>query len=432
MSRTQKLTLALAFVLVLLDAACIGFSYYGAMFLLRPSASSFADRLWGHLPYLALILVVWFGSAIHQRLYLPRRGDDLVPLLCAVTKAVLTTIMVTVFIAAVFTRAYVDREAILLIGLGMLVSLLLYRSLIRLSLWGLRLRGFNTQNILLVGANETTTRIVDTIRAHGQYGYHVEGFIEDDPERAARLSQYGIPHLGGLADLEHILISRVIDGVYVALPLRSFYESIVRMAHMCEGLGTPVRWVADRLPLGDASSDIWRLEDVPLLSLGSVQDIRSHGATQRVTDFVISSLLLLVLSPLFVLLSLLIRFDSKGPIFVHHLRKRRSDGRNFPLCSFRCTVDGIDVGNPQGNPIRFTRIGRHLHRYNLDELPHLFNVWRGEISLIEPKPPIPLGEFENGTCISEAAPGIRIPATASQSVSVPQSYLNRITGQGKL
>jgi hypothetical protein len=323
---------------------------------------------------------VWYGSAIRQRLYLPRRSDDLLPQLFAVTKAALVAVMVAVFLLALSTRGQLEREFVLLLGIAMLVLLLLFRSMVRLSLWGLRVRGFNAQHILLVGANKSTTRLVESIMAHDQYGYQIDGFLEDDPERAELVVKYGVPYLGKIENLEDLLVNRVIDWVYVTLPMRSSYETILNIAHLCEAVGVPVRLVADLIPLGSPARHLWQLEDVPLVSLTPTRGVEAAQLARRLTDWVVSTMLLVVLSPLFLLIAVLIKLDSKGPVFVRQPRVGR-DGKSFTLVSFRYTEVS---GDP--DTIRLTGFGRHLRRYNLDELPQLLNVWCGHISLVGPKP----------------------------------------------
>lgn len=396
-------------------------AYYAVALFLRPSTNTLALRLLGHLPYVVVVLGTWYAAAIWQQLYLPRRGDDLLPQLGAITKAVLLTVLVSCFLLVIFSPGKVDRSFVSLLAMGMLILLILTRSALRLSLWGLRLRGLNTRQILLVGANDTAKHMVDVIQAHGQYGYHLEGFLEDDPERVHVLQQYGVPHLGAFQDLPSILVHRVIDEVYIALPMRSHYETIVRIAQLCEGVGTPVRLAGTRLPMGDASSYLWRLEDIPLLALFSTQGLKTHQLTRRITDWITSSLLILILSPLFLLIAALIKLDSDGPVFTTLPRKRNHNGRVFRLIAFRCTNQ---QGDP-GAPLKLTRIGHHLRRYDLDDLPFLFNVWLGHMSLNEPTPFVspdkdvrfPTTRRRTVPVISPTATDMLLPATASEDAA---------------
>ena len=383
------MTVLVAIALVVVDAVCIVGAYSLALAATRPNPG-LAHAFAGHWPFLLVLLLVWYAAAMNQRLYLPPRGDDLLPQLFAITKAALSALLVSVFLTTFLLPDVIRREAIVVAGAGMLVSVLLVHSLVRLGLWGLHLRGFSTRHIVLVGANDTAKRIADVIKGNEQYGYLIEGFLEDDRERAKALQGHGLTYLGRISELEWVLVYRVVDEVYVALPMRSFYETILQVAQLCEGVGTPVRLVADRLPLGDADSYLWRLEDVPLLALASNHGLQTRFLTRRATDWLTSSLLLVVLSPVFAVIAAFIKLESRGPVFVSQTRKSRNGG-NFGLISFRCTEDvGADrEDSGEAGAGRLTRVGRFLRRYNLDELPHLINVWYGQMGLVGPKPPVP-------------------------------------------
>lgn len=390
-SRQRVVTILVGIALVVFDAVCIAGAYSLALATTRPNpglSHAFAT----HWPFLLVLLLAWYVAAIAQRLYLPPRGDDLLPQLFAITKAALSALLVSVFLITFLLPAVIRREAIVVAGAAMLVSVLLLHSLVRLGVWGLHLRGFSTNHIVLVGANDTAKRIADVIKGHEQYGYLIEGFLEDDRDRAKALEDHGIAYLGRLSELEKVLAYRVVDEVYIALPMRSFYETILQVAQLCEGVGTPVRLVADRLPLGDANSYLWRLEDVPLLALASNHGLQTRFLTRRARDWLTSSLLLVVLSPVFAVIAAFIKIESRGPVFVSQTRKGRNGG-NFALIRFRCTEDGgadrEEVGEAGG--VRLTRVGRFLRRYNLDELPHLINVWYGQMGLVGPKPSVPAG-----------------------------------------
>jgi len=416
-SKQQKLTVLVAIALVVLDAACIVGAWGAALAVMRSSAG-FAAAVAAHWPFLVVLLSVWYIAAVDQRLYLPRRGDDLLPHLFAIMKTALTALLVSVFLCTFLLSGVMQREILVVAGTGILLSVLLVHTLVRLGVWGLHRRGLSAHRILLVGANDTTKRIVDVINSHEQYGYHVVGFLENDAARAEAFEEHGIPHLGRIAELGRVLAYRVIDGVYIALPMRSFYETILEVAQLCEGVGTPVRLVADRLPLGGADSYLWRLEDVPLLTLVPDHGLQARFLTRRARDWITSSLLLVVLSPLFAVVAGLVKLTSKGPVFVSQARKSRS-GRTFELLSFRCIThaDQDDVEPGEAAPPSFTRVGRFLRRHNLDELPHLVNVWYGQMGLIGPKPP--LADEADG-----AAAETPHPALASTH-QPPEAYYRR-------
>ena len=371
--------------LILGDTGCIVLAYVlaGITIGFATGGSSFAAvALHEHALCVGSLLVAWYATASHQRLYARRRSDGLLPQLFAVAQAAVAAFMLSVFVLVLLKEGQIARHLVFLFGSLALVMLVFFRLAVRLSLWGLHLRGMDRYNVLLVGANDATIHIIESIQAHEQFGYHITGLLDDSPERAKVIGQYGVPYLGKLDTLESALLDHVVDGVYVCLPVRSFYGTVLSITHLCEGIGVPVRLVADRLPLGAAANYMWRLEDVPLMTLSEGHGLQTCSLTRRAFDFIVSSLLLAILSPLYLAILLLVKVDSPGPAFVSEPRKGWQ-GREFNLLGFRCTQyrahDVPMIGQPA-----LTRIGRHLRRYNLDQLPQLLNVWNGEIGITGP------------------------------------------------
>jgi len=364
---------------VLLDLSCITGVFIALVWFLAPDLEAFTKFLGSHLTYYFTLVTVWFLVATDQRLFLSRRSEALVALLFSVAKAFFTAFLFTVFIVALFLREDLNRTFLFVFGIFVLGGLLLFRLSLGLSLWNLRRRGFNARRILIVGSNERTQKLVDILHANEQYGYHIEGFLEIEPERREMLEARGVPYLGALDELDKILVNRVIDAVYIALPVRSYYEKIQSAAHLCEGVGVPVRFMADLFPLRMATSELSRLGDIPLLSLSIESDSRPQFALHRAVDMGVSLLLIAVLSPVLLAVALAIKLDSRGPLLIRRPR-RVPGGAIFSDLVFRTSHDAS--WEPGGE--RLTRVGTVLRRYGIDELPQLFNVLSGEISLAGP------------------------------------------------
>ena len=331
------------------------------------------------LPYLLTMAVVWCLVATDQRLFLSRRSEAMVALLFSVAKSFFTAFLFTVFIVALFLEDNLDRTFLFLFGLLVLGGLLLFRLALGLSLWNLRRRGFNSRRILIIGSNERTQKLVRILHANEQYGYHIVGFLEHDEERKGLLEDSDVTYLGDIEELDKILINRVIDAVYIALPVRSHYEMIQSAAHLCEGVGVPVRFLADLFPIQMATSELSRVGDVPLLTLSADDEVEPPFALHRAIDMGVSMLLLVLLAPVSVIVAVSIKLDSRGPILVR--RPRRGPGGNkFQDIVFRTT----HVTVSEDGDASLTRVGGLLRRYGIDELPQLLNVLSGDISLSGP------------------------------------------------
>ena len=371
---------------VLLDFSCISVVFVVTVWLQtqpqtqpQPQPQTL-DAFVPYMGYYFTLVFVWFLVATDQSLFLSRRSEALVALLFSVAKAFFTAFLFTVFIVALFMREDLNRTFLFVFGIFVLGGLLLFRLSLGLSLWNLRRRGFNARRILIIGSNPRTQKLVDILHANEQYGYHIEGFLEIEPERREMLEARGVPYLGALDELDKILVNRVIDAVYIALPVRSYYEKIQSAAHLCEGVGVPVRFMADLFPLRMATSELSRLGDIPLLSLSTEpSDSRPQFALHRAVDMGISLVLIAVLSPVLLGVSIAIKLDSRGPLLLRRPR-RAPGGGEFTDLVFRTTYDASwELGAEN-----LTRVGRVLRRYGIDELPQLLNVLMGEISLAGP------------------------------------------------
>ncbi|MFP4172239.1 MAG: sugar transferase [Candidatus Hydrogenedentota bacterium] len=356
-----------------------------------------------HFVYFVAFVLVWCVTATDQRLFSSRREDTLLRLLMSVLRAVLITLVISGFLVVFLTRVPPDTFFFTLFGLTSLAAIMAFRLILRLLLWWLRRKGFNYRNIILVGANERSEHLANIFAERTHYGYHVHGVLEDEPERTETLTKrYGIPHIGRFDELEYLLTERVVDEVHITLPVRSQYERIMSMAHLCEGIGVPVRLMADLFPLRIATSTVHHLEDIPMVCLTPIPQAQLQLFLKRAVDFAVSSALLAVLLPfMFLPVAIAIKLESRGPVFFSQERVGLNQ-RRFNILKFRSMVQNAEELRSQvahlneaDGPVfkartdpRITRVGAFLRKYSIDEFPQLINVWLGHMSLVGPRPPL--------------------------------------------
>jgi exopolysaccharide biosynthesis polyprenyl glycosylphosphotransferase len=277
------------------------------------------------------------------------------------------------------------------------------RSALRRVLHG-RARPFE-KRIIIVGSGARAQRVFQRLSATARH-HEVLGFVDSDGSRAS--AEVKRRTLGGLDDLEQLLMRNDVDEVVIALPVKSQYARIQQAIHTCERMGVDARYLADvfewngtRVELDGRSA----LESVVLKAVP--RDYRSH--IKRTVDLTVSIMALLFLSPIMLLIGLAIRLQDGGPIFFvqqrHGLHKHA-----FPMYKFRTMVPGADrlqdvlearneitgaIFKIRHDP-RVTRVGALLRRTSLDELPQLFNVVVGHMSLVGPRPlpPRDVAHFE--------------------------------------
>ena len=259
-----------------------------------------------------------------------------------------------------------------------------------------RAEGKGTVNTLVLGGGPLATRYLKELRAHPEAGVQPVGVLtsrHDDLE--------DVPHLGTLADLEDVLKSTVIDEVVVCLPFER-WKDINALAAIANTQGKTVRIPVDMFRGVSAQQRLDSIGGSPVLSLIAVPDSPASAATKRLVDLAGASLALLLAAPFMAVVALLVKLQDRGPIVFSQVRVGQN-GRTFRLHKFRSMVVDAEAKkaelehlNERQGPTfklsddpRVTRVGRFIRRTSLDELPQLFNVLRGEMSLVGPRPPLP-------------------------------------------
>lgn len=387
--------------LITADAVCIAFAYLWALEIAVPVTQNFGESFVVRIPYLIIFILVWSLASFDQHVFRSQTNEGLTAYAFAVTKAMADALVVSTVTMAFFSPQGVDRSFLLAFGIGTLASILLVRIAGRIVLWTFRRRGMNARRVLIIGANERTRHLADVMKARDYLGYQFAGFLEDDPGRGSVLSGHKIEHLGKIDRLDELLHEHRIDEVYISLPIRSYYETIQHVAHLCEGEGVPVRFIADLFPLRIATNRLMYVEDIPLLSLSAVPEQQFAMAIKRAADLVVSSILLLLLSPALIAMSIIIKLDSPGPILFAQERVGQNQ-RRFRMLKFRSMVVNaealrakLEAMNEADGPVfkirrdpRITRVGRFIRKFSIDEFPQLLNVWGGQMSLVGPRPPL--------------------------------------------
>jgi exopolysaccharide biosynthesis polyprenyl glycosylphosphotransferase len=360
-----------------LDVLCLFAAFSFVVWMTRWPDETFFDRAVTQAPYFVVFAAIWCIAAFDQRLFVSRRGESLPSILFSVTKVYFVSLMISGFVLALFLRGGYNRTFFVSFVLSALVIMLAVMLISRPGVLVLR-RRYNTSSVLFVGSDERSARLATTFLANEQHGYHIAGFLEDDSERKSVLEQLGVPYLGTIREIDHLLIDRVIDEVYLSLPVSESYETIQEVVHLCETIGVPVRLMGDMLPIRLNNCDVTRIGDIPLLSLMTRPQYLSNIQLQRAIEAATALLLLIALSPLLALIALLLRLESKGPILVR-VKKTGVNAPDGGLWAFRVSMDSREQSS-EGEIPRLTPLGRFLRRYGLDELPQLIHVLLGQVS----------------------------------------------------
>ncbi|MBZ5571458.1 MAG: sugar transferase [Acidobacteriia bacterium] len=273
------------------------------------------------------------------------------------------------------------------------------RMAVRTWLRRLRMHGRDSRNMLIVGSNRRAIEFARKIQSKPELGYRILGFADAEWAGIGELERQGWPLVCGLGDLRTFLRRSVVDEVVLTVPLRSFHDLASDVAAMCEQQGIVVRVLSDLFNLQHRQAKAEEFAGAPLITHSSGITEGWPSTIKRTLDFTLSLLLLIALAPLLLLTAILISLTSAGPVFFVQ-RRIGLNKRVFYIYKFRTMVVNaeekmreVEHLNELSGPVfkikndpRLTSVGRFLRKTSIDELPQLFNVLCGDMSLVGPRP----------------------------------------------
>jgi len=312
-----------------------------------------------------------------------------------------TGIILVVFAIVIFFRPLFYSRLIFFYA-GTLIVLLLGASRLakRVALRQLRKRGLGVDRVLIVGAGEVGRTVMRNIVAQPGLGYHIVGFVDDDPEKGSTdIGRFRA--LGETTNIPRLVKELAIDEVILTLPWM-YHRKIVSIIAQCERHHVSVRIVPDLFQMTLSHLHTVDLGGIPMIGVQEIAISRGRTLLKRVMDVVISLVGLVVLLPFLLLIALAIRLDSPGPVIFRQIRVGKGE-RLFAMYKFRSMREKaeeeqeqlMDQNEASGplfkikNDPRVTGVGRVLRRASLDELPQLLNVLRGHMSIVGPRPAPP-------------------------------------------
>jgi len=280
------------------------------------------------------------------------------------------------------------------------------RLCLRFFLEGIRRRGRDLRNVLIVGTNPRAVEFARKLEFKSESGYRVIGFVDIPWSGFDKFCQSSSPLVCDFNGLAEYLRKSVVDEVVIGLPMRSFNGRCLAVAALCELHGIVVRFLPGIFNLKVAKPRAEEFGGDSLITLSTGPIDGWPVVFKRVLDFVLASLLLFLLAPLFLAVALLIKLSSEGPVFFTQERLGLNK-RRFRIFKFRTMVTGAEQKqaelehlNEVEGPVfkiksdpRVTLVGRALRKTSIDELPQLLNVLKGEMSLVGPRP-LPVRDYE--------------------------------------
>ncbi|MBO4608775.1 MAG: undecaprenyl-phosphate glucose phosphotransferase [Lachnospiraceae bacterium] len=266
----------------------------------------------------------------------------------------------------------------------------IYRSILRGILRTFRKKGYNIKHVLLVGYSRAAENYMDRIRENPQWGYNVVGVLDEHVPAGAMY--HGVKVLGTLGNLEYILPEHKLDEIVIALPLED-YEKLEDTVSICEKFGVHTKFVPDYnsvIPTRPYTEDIGGL---PVINIRYVPLTNSGNIfVKRLFDIFASFIGIVLTSPIMLVVAILIKLTSKGPVIFKQERIGLHN-KPFKMYKFRSMRVQSEKKEKKGwttkNDPRVTSVGRFIRKTSIDELPQLFNILKGDMSLVGPRPERP-------------------------------------------
>lgn len=349
----------------------------------KPGMGEYAWPLLGIVP-----LVFWMFRS--RGLYRPQRTASLLREAGLIVGG-MTMAVVFVLAADAALRAWHSRFVIgVFWGLGaftLVASRVAGRGLLR----AMRRRGYNLRYVLVVGAGDLAAEVIESIHGHPEAGLRILGCLSDDPSRQGKTIE-GVRVLGPYAAVKEILRRRSVDEVVIALPREDAGQLEKILADLDDELVT-VRLIPDLLHVMTLRSSVEELDGLPLINLRESPMVGWAAVQKRAFDVIVASLILLVTAPVLALAALAIWATSGRPI-LYAQERMGLDGRVFRMLKLRTMRPDAEsetgpVWTVRDDPRR-TRLGAWLRRTSIDELPQLWNVLRGDMSMVGPRPERPV------------------------------------------
>ena len=378
---------------VVIDAFVIAFSYLLACFL---QLGFFIEKDIGRLTTEEYLLPLFFvvpGLLLLYyafNLYTSKRVQGRRLEIGNIVKA--NSLMLLIFLSVLMLRHMDDfsRQLVFLFyGIDTVLEVVV-RFLIRRALVNIRKKGMNLKRILLVGYSRAAEEYIDRINANPQWGYVVRGILDDNIERGTMYK--GVKVIGRIDNLLVILPQNHLDEIAITLGLNEYYK-LERIVGLCEKSGVHTKFIPDYnniIPTKPYTEDLLGL---PVINIRHVPLSNTFNMMVKRTMDVCGSLLCIVLfSPVMLLMAALIKLTSPGPLIFKQERVGLHN-RPFKMYKFRSMEVQTEREEQKGwtvkNDPRVTGIGRFMRKTSIDELPQLFNVLKGDMSLVGPRPERP-------------------------------------------
>ncbi len=399
---------------LLLDAILVSVAFFMAFVLrqnfhafykldLIPSVKVVVDvstlSIADYLIVLFFVVPIWCAALYLNGMYKSLRTKTIPSAILVIIRSAILTAIIFGASAFLFKLKFVSRAFFIIFLVISSALIVIEKITIFLVMRYVRKQGYNYRMLLVVGTGKRAGQFISNIKSHPEWGLRIHGVLDYELEQVGRDIE-GVKVTGHLDDLPKILHNNSTDEVVFIVP-RAKLTSIENSLYVCETEGVKATIAADLFDFKIAKARLTELDGMPLITFETTVAKEWQLFIKRTFDLIASGLGIIVLSPLLIVVAILIKLTSPGPVL--YFQKRVGlNGRKFILYKFRSMYKGaheklseLTGKNEMEGPVfkmkhdpRITPLGRFLRKFSIDELPQLFNVFMGEMSLVGPRPPI--------------------------------------------
>jgi len=350
--------------------------------------------------YQIALIPIWVVFLINVKifdLYQPLQGKSRLTQYFTIIKVTIVSVLMLTALTFFYRDGSFSRIVVVYFWFLVTILMILSHWIARRLLLAARERGYRLQNVLIAGDGELGQLVVDKINLHPEIGFSIVGYLTGEKENVG-ISRGDYKVLGEYKDLSRLIKENDVDQLFIALSMKE-HDRLENVLAFLEKETVDVKVVPDLLRYMNIQSGVEELDGMPIVNLAESPLYGWNVIVKRLSDVVLSSLAILAASPIMLLVLILIKLESKGPVF-YRQERMGLDQNVFSMLKFRSMkVDAEDQSGPvwaRENDDRRTRLGTFLRSTSLDELPQLFNVFIGDMSLVGPRPerPVFIDEFK--------------------------------------
>ncbi|WP_048188038.1 undecaprenyl-phosphate glucose phosphotransferase [Methanobacterium paludis] len=380
-------------IFVCIDMAILAFSLIFAWYIRFETSLLPFKNNWGlnyYLMFLLFILPIYIFLYYSSGLYRPHRTKSIASESITIVKINVIGLLLLITLLYVTHLVNFSRYLLAMFAISSTTFTIVERIILRKSLRFIRSKGFNIKHILVIGAGDLGKKFACKIKQNEYIGYNIIGYLDDNIENGHKVLDSKV--IGNINDLVHVILTNRIDKAVITIsPIH--YKVIEDIVDTLEKYGVEAEIVPDYYRYFPANPYIDLIDDMPIIKLRYVPlDKSFNHFIKRILDIVLAIAIIIITSPILVLTALMVKISSPGPVIFKQERVglHRKEFNIYKFRSMKVQDEKYEKYQwTSEDDHRKTKFGSFIRKSNIDELPQLFNILKGDMSLIGPRPERP-------------------------------------------